>query len=64
MRARIKTKVCIANEVAIIQRRDNVKKSVFNELIMPVAQKYLEMNKEFKTAVKMAKAEVLIFKAK
>ena len=58
MRTRIKKRVNIANEVAVMTKDMERRRSVFNELVLPRVKYYIAQGKTYATAKKFAMAEI------
>lgn len=57
MRTRIRTRVAVSDAVAEMEMRSQKKREWFNEIIVPIAHKYVEQGIDWITAKKFALAE-------
>jgi hypothetical protein len=57
MRTRIKTRVVVSDAITEMESRSQKKREWFNEIIVPIAHKYVEQGVDWITAKKFALAE-------
>lgn len=60
-RKRISAKVCVESVVASIEAGRAKRREIWNELIIPAAQKYVEQGMPFELASKFARKELALF---
>jgi hypothetical protein len=57
MRTRIKTRVVVSDAITEMEMRSQKKREWFNQIIVPIAHKYVEQGVDWITAKKFALAE-------
>ena len=58
---RVSERVCTDAVVSAIENTKTKYSEIFNELIMPIAKKYMADGVPFNTAIKFAKKELTLF---